>query len=153
MFPVKLCGLWTLIASTDPQFIGSDLTVDYNTIKVSPVKVYGRVVQVKKNICGSVFVLPDEKSAKIIWLTRRTVDVEFGLLPRIRIPYDEKCTRAAVTFELDESENWMTVRSLTDRYVFRRNVVMKEEKNGDTIAKLFVTQLLMDAILRHLYPH
>jgi hypothetical protein len=152
MFPVKLCGLWTLIASTDPQYIGSDLTVDYNTIKVSPTKLYGGVVQVKKNICGSVFLLPDEKSAKIIWLNRRTFDVEVGLLPRVRIPYDEKCTRVKVTFELDETENWMTVRSLSDRYIFRRNLVYKE-KNGETISKIFVTQLLIDAIIRHLYPH
>jgi hypothetical protein len=152
MFPVKLCGLWTLIASTDPQFIGSDLTVDYNTIKVSPMKLYGGVVQVKKNIYGSVFVLPDEKSAKIIWLKRRTLDVEFGLLPRIRIPYDEKCTRVTVSYELRECENWMTVRSVAHRYVFRRNLVL-QENNGDTIAKIFFTQVLMDAILRHIYPH
>ena len=32
MFPVKCCGIWTLIASTNPEYIGSELKVNYNYV-------------------------------------------------------------------------------------------------------------------------
>ena len=47
MFPVRFCGFWSLIACTDPSYIGSELVIDYNTIKFTPIKRYG-FIKVKK---------------------------------------------------------------------------------------------------------
>ena len=49
MFPVRFCGFWSLIASTNTKYIGSELWIDYNTIRFTPIKTYG-FIKVKK-IC------------------------------------------------------------------------------------------------------
>ena len=100
MFPVKCCGLWTLIASTNTQYIGSKLSINYNTITFTPIKKFGPI-NIKKNIYGSVFV--QENDAKIVWSSKITYDIETGLLPRITIPSINNCTRLYLKYDIDET--------------------------------------------------
>lgn len=146
MFPVKFCGVWTLIASTNPQYIGSELTIDYNSITFSPIQKIG-FVRVKKNIYGSIFLKEDE--AKIIWLPTITYDIETQILPRISIPSRKPCPRINVRYEIDETNNWFTVHKQNEQYVFRRDIRIQER--NDTILKIFLTQVFFDFIIRHLY--
>ena len=146
MFPVKCCGLWTLIASTNTQYIGSELNINYNTLVFTSIKKH-TIINIKKNFYGSVFV--NNNTAKIIWLNKINYDIDTGLLPRISIPYKTNCPRISVTYELDDTTNWITVKSNQDQYVFRRNISIVQPT--DTILKLFITQLIFDFIIRHIY--
>jgi hypothetical protein len=148
MFPIKCCGLWTLIASTNPQYIGSELKINYNAIIFTPIKRVGPI-NIKKNIYGSVFL--KENEAKIIWLNKINYDIDTGILPRISIPYTTQCPRMAVTYEIDESTNWITIKKQNEQYVFRREISISHP--NDTIFKLFITQLFFDFIIRHIYNH
>ena len=47
MFPVKYCGYWSLIACTNPQLIGSELLINYNTITFTRINNVGPI-QIKK---------------------------------------------------------------------------------------------------------
>ena len=146
MFPVRCCGLWTLIASTNPQYIGSELNINYNTLIFTSVKKY-TIINIKKNYYGSVFV--NNNTAKIIWLNKINYDIDTGILPRLSIPSKSICPRISVTYELDDTTNWITVKSNQDQYVFRRNISIVQPT--DTILKLFITQLIFDFIIRHIY--
>ena len=148
MFPVKCCGIWTLIASTNPEYIGSELNINYNTITFSPIKKFG-IITIKKNIYGSVFIKEDQiNEAKIVWLNKIYYYIDTGILPRISIPSTTICQRLRVTFEIDESDNWITIKQNNDQYVFRREILISEK--NDTIIKLFITQLLFDFLIRHI---
>jgi len=146
MFPVKCCGLWTLIASTNPQYIGSELSVNYNTITFTPIQKIGSI-KIKKNIYGSVFV--QDETAKIIWSSKINYDIETGILPIITIPYISNCSRIYLNYELDDTANWITVKKQNEQYVFRRELSILQP--NDTIIKLFITQLFFDFIIRHIY--
>ena len=148
MFPVKCCGLWTLIASTNPKYIGSELSINYNTITFTPKQKVGPI-NIKKNIYGSVFV--QENEAKIIWSSKINYDIETGFLPRITIPYINNCTRLYLTYEIDDTSNWITVQKQQEQYVFRRELSISQP--NDTIIKLFITQLVFDYIIRHIYNY
>jgi hypothetical protein len=149
MFPVKCCGIWTLIASTNPEYIGSELKVNYNTIMFSPIKRVG-IINIKKNIYGSVFI-KENNEAKIVWLNKIYYDIDTGILPRISIPSTTICQRLTINFEIDETDNWITVKKNNDQYVFRREMNIVEK--NDTIFKLFITQLFFDFIIRHIYNY
>lgn len=146
MFPVKCCGIWTLIASTNPQYIGSELSVNYNTITFTPIQKIGSI-KIKKNIYGSVFV--QDETAKIIWSSKINYDIETGILPIITIPYISNCSRIYLNYELDDTANWITVKKQNEQYVFRRELSILQP--NDTIIKLFITQLFFDFIIRHIY--
>ena len=146
MFPVKCCGIWTLIASTNPQYIGSELSVNYNTITFTPIQKIGSI-KIKKNIYGSVFV--QDETAKIIWSSKINYDIETGILPIITIPYISNCSRIYLNYELDDTANWITVKKQNEQYVFRRELSILQP--NDTIIKLFITQLFFDVIIRHIY--
>ena len=64
MFPIQCCGLWTLVASTNPQCIGSELYINYNTITFTPVQHFA-FVSIKKNKYASMYV--NEKKVKVSW--------------------------------------------------------------------------------------
>ena len=148
MFPVKCCGLWTLIASTNPQYIGSELSINYNTITFTPIKRFGPI-NIKKNIYGSVFV--QENDAKIIWSSKINYDIETGILPRITIPSFNNCTRLYLKYDIDETSNWITVQKQQEQYVFRRDISISQP--NEPIIKLCITQLVFDYIIRHIYNY
>jgi len=149
MFPVRFCGFWSLIASTDTQYIGSELMIDYNTIRFTPIKKYG-FIKVKKNMYGSVFLKEDNKS-KIAWLPSVQYDVESQIFPRISIPTKHKCSKIIVSYTIDETYNWITIQNQNDQYVFRRNLVVPAP--SDSLFKIFLTQVFFDIIIRSIHPN
>jgi hypothetical protein len=144
MFPVRFCGVWTLIASTVPSYIGSELKIDYNNICFSPLKRYG-FVRVRRNMHGAVFLTEQNKS-KIVWLNNMDVDVETQVLPRISFPVKYKCPKMVVSYDIDPTFNWITVQHKKDQFVFRRNTMTQPK--SDSIFKIFLTQLLFDFVIR-----
>jgi hypothetical protein len=149
MFPVKYCGYWSLIACTNPQLIGSELLINYNTITFTRINNFGPI-QIKKNIYGSVFI--NENTAKIIWTNTIIYDIETIILPKISIPYtDKRCPRINVIYDIDDTHNWITIKKQYEQYTFRRNLSILP--NNDTIFKLFLTQLIFDFIIRHIYNY
>jgi hypothetical protein len=149
MFPVRFCGFWSLIACTDPSYIGSELVIDYNTIKFTPIKRYG-FIKVKKNIYGSVF-LREQNKTKIAWLPTVNYDIETQIIPRITIPLKHKCSKMMVSYDIDPTANWITIQTHLDQYVFRRELVSPSK--NDSILKIFLTQLLFDYIIRNIHPN
>ncbi len=147
MFPVRFCGFWSLIAATNTKYIGSELWIDYNTIRFTPIKTYG-FIKVKKNMYGSIF-LKDENKSKIAWLNTVSYEIESQVFPRISIPAKHKCSKLIVSYDIDETYNWITIQSLDDQYVFRRNIVMPPK--SDSLIKIFITQLVFDLIIRSIH--
>lgn len=145
MFPIQYCGAWMLIASTNPMYIGSELRIDYNTITFSPMQKIG-LIKLKKNIHGSVFI--EQNHAKILWLPHVTYDIDFRVLPKLSIPYYMPCKRLKIKHDIDKSHTWITITEKGNKYVFRR---MNPESVTDSILKIFLTQLLFDFIIRHIY--
>jgi len=146
MFPIQYCGAWMLIASTNPMYIGSELRVDYNTITFSPIQKIG-LIKVKKNIHGSVFI--EQNKAKILWLPHVTYDIDFRVLPKLSFPYYMPCKRLKIKHDIDKTHTWITITEKENKYVFRR---MNPETVTESILKIFLTQLLFDFIIRHIYP-
>ena len=68
-----VCGLWTLVASTNPQCLGAELFVDYNTLTFTPVQRFplGRL---KKNKFASMYV--DGQVAKVVWSDKVQYEVQ-----------------------------------------------------------------------------
>ena len=148
MFPVQFCGLWSLIACSEPSYIGSELMIDYNTIRFSPIKKYG-FIKVKKNMYGSVIVQSQNKT-KIAWLTTVNYDIETHALPRISIPVKHKCSKMIVSYDIDSTSNWITIQHQKNKYVFQRELITPQK--NDSILKIFLTQLLFDYIIRSIHP-
>ena len=146
-FPSALCGVWSLVSSSNPQFLGSTMTVDFSVFKFSHyVKKYGQV-SLNKNVYGSVYVR-NSTFAKVLWSNKIDYTVESKFLPRIPVPWKTKCPRFSISFSLDDTTDQLTVVKANEKYVFQRRVVSLE--NEDNIYKIFITQLLFDLLLRHL---
>ena len=146
-FPVRACGSWSMIACTNPTYIGAELFVDYNAIQFTPVKKYG-FIHVKKNMYGSIFLKEYNKS-KIVWLPSVKYDIETAMISLITLPVKHKCSKITVTYSIDPSYNWITVYDKNEQYVFRRNIVVISK--SDSILKIFLTQLLLDIIIRNVF--
>jgi hypothetical protein len=149
MFPVRFCGFWSLIASTDTQYIGSELMIDYNTIRFTPIKRYG-IIKVKKNMYGSIF-LKDQNKSKIAWSNKVFYEVESQVFPTMNFPLKHKCSKLIVSYDIDETYNWITIQNNNDQYVFRRNLVIPAP--SDSLFKIFLTQLFFDIIIRSIHPN
>jgi hypothetical protein len=145
MFPIQYCGAWLLIASTNPMYIGSELSVDYNSIRFSPLQKIG-LIKVKKNIYGSAIV--QKNKVKIVWLPQVQYDIDFRILPKLSVPYYMPCKRVYLKHDLDKTHTWMTITDKQNKYVFRR---INPEPRTDSILNIFLTQLLFDFIIRHIY--
>lgn len=145
MFPVQCCGLWTLVASTNPQCIGAELYINYNTITFTPLQRFG-FISLKKNKYASMVV--QDSTVKVVWSDKIKYEIESDIFPRILFPSYEKTSRMNVSYELDETHAWLTVVHSTNRYTFRRDV--HERPVSDHLFKIFLTQLFFDFIIRHL---
>lgn len=147
MFPVRFCGFWSLIASTNTQYIGSELLIDYNTIRFTPIKRYG-FIKIKKNMYGSIF-LKEENKSKIAWLNTVSYEIENQVFPSITVPVKHKCSKMIVSYDIDDSCNWITIKNNNDQYVFRRNIMMPPK--SDSLLKIFLTQVFFDIIIRNIH--
>ena len=159
LFPLKLCGAWTLVYTNNRGFIiNSKMNIDYNRVKFSPLSKLG-FIDVTKNMYGVVGVQPvssehsesysyleTEMKAKIVWLQNIDYEIDTHVLPIIQIPYQEKmCVRTHIDYKLEDS--CLTINDGVYDYVFSRDF---SSKNNDSLIKIFITQLLFDYIIRHL---
>jgi len=145
MFPVQCCGLWTIVASTNPQCIGSELYINYNTITFSPIQRWG-FVSLKKNKYASMYI--KDQTAKISWTDKINYEIQSDIFPRILLPSYEKTSRMNISYEIDDSHSWLTVYDAPHKYTFRRHV--EERPASDHLFKIFLTQLFFDFIIRHI---
>jgi hypothetical protein len=97
---------------------------------------------------GSIF-LKDQNKSKIAWLPNLQYEVESNIFPLISIPVKHKCQKMTVSYDIDETCNWITIQNCNDQYVFRRNIVMPPK--SDSLIKIFLTQLFFDVIIRNIH--
>jgi hypothetical protein len=145
MFPVQCCGLWTLVASTNPQCIGSELYINYNTITFTPLQRFG-FISLKKNKYASMVV--HDSTVKVVWSDKIKYEIESDIFPRILFPSFEKTSRMTVSYEMDDTHSWLTVADTSHKHTFRRDV--NERPASDHLFKIFLTQLFFDFIIRHI---
>lgn len=146
MFPVQCCGLWTLVASTNPQCIGSELYVNYNTITFTPIQRFG-FISLKKNKYASMYV--KDNTVKVVWSDKINYEIQSEIFPRIVLPAIEKTSRMTVSYEMDETQSWLTVYHTPHQYTFRRDV--NSRPPGDNLLKIFLTQVFFDTIIKLLH--
>ena len=151
LFPLKLCGAWTLIYSNNHGIrINSKINIDYNRVKFSPLSKMGPI-DITKNMYGVVGVQgpsPDTENtkARIVWLQNIDYEIDTRILPIIQIPYQERmCVRTYIDYKIEDS--CLTINDGIYDYVFSRDF---SSKNNDSLIKIFITQLLFDYIIRHL---
>lgn len=150
MFPLKICGPWCLIYTSNNLFMtNSKLQIDYNRIKFSPKeKVWG--LDITKNMYGVVRVdAQDPKSmntnrAKIVWMKSIDYEVDTHILPVINFPHKGMFCQTHITYKLDDT---LTINDGIYDYVFTRDF---SDKKNDTLIRAFMTQLILDHIIRHI---
>ena len=148
MFPLKICGAWCLIYTTNNLFMtNSKLQIDYNRVKFSPKeKVWG--IEITKNIYGVVRVdqvdSMNTNTAKIIWMKSMDYEVDTHILPVINLPHKGMFCQTYLTYTLDDT---LTINDGIYDYVFTRDF---SDKKNDTFIRAFMTQLILDHIIRHM---
>lgn len=148
LFPVKYCGLWTLLSTTNYNYRpGSHLKIDYNRIQFSPVEKWG-MLKVTKNIYGSI-LLKENNTFKICWVENAELEIDSVLFPTIQLPIKIRCPPMTMCHSMDENQH-ITLRDSTHEYVFRVNPFQPEKKQS--LLQVFMLQLVLDAIIRHLPP-
>ena len=154
MFPLKICGAWSLIYTNNNMFmVNSKLQIDYNRVKFSPKeKLWG--IDITKNIYGVIRINDSEKnekdkivkvnSAKIIWMKTMDYEVDTHILPVINIPHKGMFCQTHLTYKFDET---LTIHDGIYEYVFTRDF---SDKKNDTLIRAFMTQLILDHIIRNI---
>ena len=156
MFPLKICGAWCLIYTNNNLFMtNSKLQIDYNRVKFSPKeKFWG--IDVTKNIYGVVRINQDSDkviaassisasmSAKIIWMKSMDYEVDTHILPVINLPHKGMFCQTHITYTYDDT---LTINDGIYDYVFARDF---SDKKNDTLIRAFMTQLILDHIIRNI---
>lgn len=155
MFPLKVCGAWCLIYTNNNVFMtNSKLQIDYNRVKFSPKeRVWG--LDITKNMYGVVRMnqnndldepnkLSNTNSAKIVWMKSIDYEVDTHILPVINLPHKGMFCQTQITYKLDDT---LTIHDGIYDYVFTRDF---GEKKNDTFIRAFMTQLILDHIIRHI---
>jgi len=147
MFPLKICGAWCLIYTNNNLFMtNSKLQIDYNRVKFSPKeKMWG--IDITKNMYGVIRVnekISEHDSAKIIWMKSIDYEVDTHILPVINIPHKGMFCQTHLTYIFDDT---LTINDGIYEYVFTRDF---SDKKNDTLIRAFMTQLILDHIIRHI---
>lgn len=153
MFPLKVCGAWCLIYTNNNLFItNSKLQIDYNRVKFSPKeRVWG--LDITKNMYGvirmnsvndSMVTNQNINSAKIVWMKSIDYEVDTHILPVINLPHKGMFCQTHITYKLDDT---LTIHDGIYDYVFTRDF---GDKKNDTFIRAFMTQLILDHIIRQL---
>ena len=145
MFPLKYCGTWYLLYSTNPNISPSTiLNIQYNRLNISPIQKHN-YFQIKRTHQGCISI--HEDCAKVVWSQKVNCEIDFLLLPSFPIyAQDMKCPPLYIKYSMDESNS---VCTFTNKYTY----VFHKSSNFETkdnILKIFITQLLLDLIIRHL---
>lgn len=146
MFPLKYCGVWCLVYTTNPNIPYSTmLNIQYNRVTVSPMQEYS-LFQLKRTHQGVIHI-QDDCNAKIMWSKKVNYEIDTPFLPTLPIyGHEIRCKPLLLNYTMDETNTYCTFVSDYE-YVFHR--YMPNEKK-DTIFKIFVTQLIFDLIIRHI---
>ena len=128
----------------------SKLQIDYNRVKFSPKeKFWG--IDVTKNIYGVVRINQDHSdkvstsmSAKIIWMKSMDYEVDTHILPVINLPHKGMFCQTHITYTYDDT---LTINDGIYDYVFARDF---SDKKNDTLIRAFMTQLILDHIIRNI---
>jgi hypothetical protein len=148
MVSASFCGLWAIVSSSNPKYLGATLLVDYDSFRFTQyIKKYG-ILSLRKNIYGTVY-LSDESKGKVVWSKKIEYGVETKILPTISLPWKTRCPRFNIDYNLDVTKNELTVVKSKETYIFRKSYVSLE--NNDHFFKIFCTQLLFDLLIRHLH--
>ena len=155
MFPLKICGAWCLIYTNNNLFMtNSKLQIDYNRVKFSPKeRIWG--LDITKNMYGVIRVNMNDlndstnsansiNSAKIIWMKSMDYEVDTHILPLINIPHKGMFCQTHLTYTFDDT---LTIHDGIYDYVFTRDF---SDKKNDTFIRAFMTQLILDHIIRHI---
>uniref|UniRef100_A0A6C0D2Z2 Uncharacterized protein n=1 Tax=viral metagenome TaxID=1070528 RepID=A0A6C0D2Z2_9ZZZZ len=149
MFPLKICGAWCLIYTSNHLFMpNSKLQIDYNRVKFSPKeKVWG--LDITKNMYGVVRIDGDTNSintnrAKIVWMKSMDYEVDTHILPVINLPHKGMFCQTHISYKLDDT---LTINDGIYDYVFTRDF---SDKKNDTLIRAFMTQLILDHVIRHI---
>ena len=171
MFPLKVCGGWCLIYTNNHLFMtNSKLQIDYNRVKFSPKErmwglditknMYG-VIRVNDPLEPNLNMNPNmnpnlnpnlnvnknsviQNTAKIIWMKSIDYEVDTHILPVINLPHKGMFCQTQITYKLDDT---LTIHDGIYDYVFTRDF---GEKKNDTFIRAFMTQLILDHIIRHI---
>lgn len=154
MFPLKICGAWCLIYTNNNLFMtNSKLQIDYNRVKFSPKErmwglditknMYG-VIRVNKKTSDMNEIDSKINSAKIIWMKSMDYEVDTHILPVINIPHKGMFCQTHLTYTFDDT---LTINDGIYDYVFTRDF---SDKKNDTFIRAFMTQLILDHIIRHI---
>jgi len=146
MFPLKYCGVWCLVYTTNPLIPSNTLlNIQYNRVSVTPMHEY-KLFQLKRTHQGVIFV-QDEMNAKVMWSKKVNYEIDSPFLPTLPMyGKDIFCKPLLLNYTMDETNTYCTFVS-DHEYVFHR-YIPNEKK--DTIFKIFITQLLFDLIIRHI---
>jgi hypothetical protein len=132
----------------------SKLQIDYNRVKFSPKeRVWG--LDITKNMYGVIrmnsvndSIVTNENqntnSAKIVWMKSIDYEVDTHILPVINLPHKGMFCQTHITYKLDDT---LTIHDGIYDYVFTRDF---GEKKNDTFIRAFMTQLILDHIIRHI---
>ena len=89
-----------------------------------------------------------DSNVKVVWSDKIKYEIESDIFPRILLPSYEKTSRMTVSYEMDDTNSWLTVVHAPHKYTFRRDV--NERHASDHLFKIFLTQLFFDFIIRHI---
>jgi hypothetical protein len=146
MFPLKVCGLWYLVYSTNPLFpIRTELKVEYNRMEVAPYKDYG-LFKLKRRMKG-VLVLKGEGLTKVAWSSKVVNEVETMLLPPLQFPGEVRARQCVLEYNVDPTTSVLEIKEGGHAYVFHRQ---NPEPERETFYKLLFTQLIVGQILHGL---
>jgi hypothetical protein len=126
----------------------SKLQIDYNRVKFSPKeKVWG--LDITKNMYGVVRIDGDTNSintnrAKIVWMKSMDYEVDTHILPVINLPHKGMFCQTHISYKLDDT---LTINDGIYDYVFTRDF---SDKKNDTLIRAFMTQLILDHVIRHI---
>jgi hypothetical protein len=99
-------------------------------------------LDITKNMYG--VVRSDNSSAKIIWMKSMDYEVDTHILPVINIPHKGMFCQTVINYKLDDT---LSIHDGIYDYVFIRDF---SDKKNDTFIRVFITQLFLDLIIRHI---
>jgi len=147
-FPIHMCGIWSLISTSNPRFDNSArLEINYNDIKFTPKKLLP-LITFKKSIYGKVSLLDNNERGRIIWKKRRDYNIITSIFPTIQYSlYSKIYKRFRFYYYIDYKNKLLTIHDKNHEYIFRK-VYIPETFHSENFGKLLLTQFLIEHIFK-----
>ena len=145
--PSKCLGVWCLATTNDPRVpVGAELFVDYTRVELLMPRAVGPV-RLAHTFHGQLFV--SDSALNVVWLKVTDVEIDVGLFPRLQLPYPSTLCRMRITQSTDPTGCFLDIQTKEHSYLFCKSVARRTK--SDTIAKIFITQLVFDFVIRQLH--